>query len=57
MQEKHMTYAGSGVDINKLEAIKSGDVVRTLDIHRAHVRGVMNKLRETLRKQLRASTG
>jgi len=40
-----------------LDAIKSGDVRRTLDIHRAHVHGVMNKLRETLRKPLRASTG
>jgi phosphoribosylformylglycinamidine cyclo-ligase len=34
MQEKHMTYAGSGVDINKLEAIKSGIIKKGLKYRR-----------------------
>jgi phosphoribosylformylglycinamidine cyclo-ligase len=34
MQEKHMTYAGSGVDINKLEAIKSGIIKKGLTFKR-----------------------
>jgi phosphoribosylformylglycinamidine cyclo-ligase len=34
MQEKHMTYAGAGVDINKLEAIKSGIIKKGLTFKR-----------------------
>jgi len=39
-----------------LDAIKSGNIQRTLEIHRAHVRSVMNKLRETIRDPTRASS-
>ncbi|BAI62801.1 phosphoribosylformylglycinamidine cyclo-ligase [Methanocella paludicola SANAE] len=34
MQEKHMTYAGAGVDINRLEAIKSGIIKKGLTFKR-----------------------
>jgi phosphoribosylformylglycinamidine cyclo-ligase len=34
MQEKHMTYAGAGVDINKLEEIKSGIIKKGLKYRR-----------------------
>jgi|SRR5271157_54426 len=34
MQEKHMTYAGAGVDIDKLEAIKSGIIKKGLTFKR-----------------------
>lgn len=34
MQEKHMTYAGAGVDISKLEGIKSGIIKKGLKYRR-----------------------
>jgi len=40
-----------------LDAIKSGEIRRVLEIHQAHVRSVTNKLRETLEKAPRVSTG
>jgi phosphoribosylformylglycinamidine cyclo-ligase len=44
MQEKHMTYAGAGVDINKLEAIKSGIIKKGLTFKRKGFGAPMGEL-------------
>ena len=62
-EEIRKTYQGAsfGKAITEhtefLDAIKSGNVQRVVEIHRAHVRSVADKLRQTLGKQPRASTG